>query len=159
MTVAGIDPGTGRIGYALLEAAGGQVRIRRAETIRVPPAASAAQRLAAISRALEERLTQDRPAAVALERIFFARNAKTAMAVAEARGVILLTALRHVRSIWEYTPLEVKTAVTGYGRSDKANLRRMVKILFPGVPLPAGDDAIDAIAIALTALWSRRQPT
>ena len=73
------------------------------------------------------------------------------MAVAEARGVILLTARRHAPSIWECTPPEVKSAVAGYGRGDKSQMRRAVRALLPGAALPAGDDAVDAIAIALTA--------
>lgn len=153
MRVVGIDPGTGRIGYALLEWNRRTPRLIAAETITIPPRRGAAERLTALERALTERLARDRPEVLALEKLFFAKNTKTALAVAEARGIILLTAHRCVRNIREYTPLAVKLAVTGYGRADKASVRRMLRLTFPGSSLPVGDDAVDAIAVALTAIF------
>ncbi len=152
----GIDPGTARVGYALLNTAQGGAQFLYAETIAIPAGASAAVRLAHLARHLDERLRRDRPDVLATERLYFSNNAKTALAVAEARGVILLTAERHVRSIGEYTPLEVKLALTGYGRADKKQVRRMVQTIFRGAALPPGDDAIDAIAIALAACYLSR---
>lgn len=154
--VAGIDPGTTRIGYALLEQRGHAIALKTAETIGIPSRFSRVERLLLLSQALEERLRRDRPDAVAVETLFFTTNKKTALAVAEARGVILLTARRHVHTIWEYAPSAVKAAVTGDGRADKANVRRMVRALLPGAHIPVADDAVDAIAIALTALAERR---
>ena len=156
MRIVGIDPGTARVGYALLDAAQGRVELRGAETLFVPSLATPAGRLLALERLLETRLRRDRPDVLAIERLYFSKNAKTALAVAEARGVILLTAARHVRSIGEYTPLEVKMALTGYGRADKGQMRRMVAAIFRGTALPPGDDAIDAIAIALAGCYLRR---
>lgn len=156
MKIAGIDPGTARIGYALLECWGAAVVLRRAETITIPQRRTAAEGLMILAQALEERLARDRPDAVAIEKLYFSRNAKTAIAVAEARGVILLTARRAVPSIWEYAPLEVKLAVAGYGRGDKSQVRRAIAFHFPRSHLPQGDDALDAIAIALTATAHRR---
>ncbi|MBI4132141.1 MAG: crossover junction endodeoxyribonuclease RuvC [Candidatus Sungbacteria bacterium] len=156
LTVAGIDPGTTRIGYALVRRDANGASLLCAETIAVPGLGGAGERLAYLSRSLGKRLRRDRPNAVAVEKLYFSRNAKTALAVAEARGIILLTAHKLVPSIWEYAPLTVKLAVTGYGRADKAHVHRAVRLALPGARLPNGDDAIDAIAIALTAIHTRR---
>ena len=154
--VVGIDPGTTRIGYALLERSGHAIALKTAETIRIPSRFSRAERLLLISQALEKRFRRDRPDAVAVETLFFTTNKKTALSVAEARGVILLTAQRHVHSIGEYTPSAVKAAVAGDGRADKAGVRRMARFLLPGADIPVADDAVDAVAIALCALAERR---
>lgn len=153
MKIAGIDPGTDRLGYALIKS-GRPVELVSAETIHIGPAKEAAVRLNRLEKFLAARLKRDRPDAVAVERLFFARNTKTALAVAEARGIILLTASRFVRSIWECTPLEVKMAVSGDGRADKKQVRKMVQLIFSRAVLPPGDDAIDAIAVALAALYT-----
>ena len=155
MIIAGVDPGTGRVGYAVLKGDRHSSALVSAETIHLPPGKNAAERLGLLEKALAERLGRDKPDAVIVEKLFFAKNAKTALAVAEARGIILLTASRLVRSIWECTPLEVKMAVTGYGRADKNQVRKMVQALFPKTKLSAGDDAIDAVAIALTGLHAK----
>lgn len=156
--IVGIDPGTARTGYACVEEHGGVVRLIRAETIALAKGRSAPERLGRLAKAVEARLASDRPDAVAVERLYFTKNQKTAMAVAEARGVILLTAHRHVNSILEYGPMEVKLAVAGYGGADKGAVRRSVRMLIGQGELPAGDDAIDAVAIALTALAMRNAP-
>ena len=157
MKVVGIDPGTNRIGYALLAGDAHALSLIRAETIEIPPKTERIQRLMRLAKAIDECLRRDRPDVVAIEELFFTRNAKTALLVAEARGVILLTASKHVRSIWEYTPLEVKHIVTGHGAATKDALERMVRLTFPGAKLPSGDDAVDAIAIALAAIY-RKDP-
>lgn len=153
--IVGVDPGTNRVGYALIEQSGTGTKLIGAETITIP-AGRSVKRLSALETILRERLERDQPDVVCLEELFFTKNAKTALSVAEARGIILLTAGRLVRSICEYTPLEVKIAVTGYGRADKAQMRSMVERILPGAALPKGDDAVDAVAIALTGLYSRR---
>lgn len=158
MKIVGIDPGTTAIGYALLEGAEGRVQLLRADAISVPRNLDAAERLSILERALDLRMKRDRPDAAATEKLYFAKNAKTAIAVAEARGIILLTAHRHVRSIWEYTPLEIKIALTGYGRADKSQMRRMVSTILPTATLPKSDDAVDAVAIALAAWYIERLP-
>lgn len=156
MIIVGVDPGTGRVGYAVLKGDRHSSTLVSAETINLPPGQSPAARLGRLEKAFTARLKRDRPDAVIIEKLFFAKNAKTALAVAEARGIILLTASRLVRSICECTPLEVKMAVTGYGRADKNQVRKMVRAFFPGVALPPGDDAIDAVAIALAGMHIRR---
>ena len=158
MNIVGIDPGTNRIGYASLAGDRHRVTLIRAETIIIPSGKPLRERIHAMARALTTRLAEDRPDIVAVEKIFFSKNAKTAIAVAEARGIILLTASRAVRSIWEYAPNEVKLTVTGSGNAAKSQVRRMIELTLPGAKLPRGDDAIDAIAIALTGLYAPRRP-
>lgn len=155
-TVVGIDPGIGRVGYALLKRESGRAALISAETIALPAVREPGARLARLAQEISRRLRRDRPDALAIEKLYFSKNAKTALAVAEARGIILLTAHELVHSIWEYAPLEVKLAVAGYGRADKAHIRRAVRLALPRQNLPAGDDAIDAIAIALTAIFHNR---
>lgn len=157
MKIVGIDPGTHRIGYASLAGDRHQPRLIRAATIAIPSGCTPAERARALAEALAARLAEDRPDAVALETILFSKNAKTAIAVAEARGIILLTASRAVRSIWEYAPNEVKLAVTGNGSAAKPEVRRMIELTLPGAALPKGDDAIDAIAIALAGIFAPRR--
>ena len=159
MIILGIDPGTTSIGYAVLDC-----------TNRREPRILEARLLSLVSVALEDRLmtvhseikkiiTQWHPHAASVEKLFFAKNTKTAIAVSETRGVILLTAHRHVHSIWEYTPLEVKLAVAGHGRAAKADIRRMLQLLLPRATVAPGDDTADAVAIALTAFYTHRYGT
>lgn len=156
LIVAGVDPGTTRIGYAVVSQQINGAELLSAETITISGRSTVAERLGALREALRERLSRDKPHAVAVEKLYFSKNVKTALAVAEARGIILLTASDLVPSIWEYAPLEVKVAVAGYGRADKNQVRRAVRTLLPHASLPSGDDAIDAIAIALTAIYTKR---
>ena len=167
MKVVGIDPGTKQIGYAVLEGDPRAIKSMRAETIMIPRCDSNAARLLLLERSLAQRLKRDRPDVVAIEKLFFAKNAKTAIAVAEARGIILLTAERIVHNIWECAPSEVKMAVSGYGRADKEHVRRAILATLPRALVASvmktdkiiklGDDAMDAIAIALTAIYARKQ--
>ncbi len=159
MRIIGIDPGTGKLGYAAIEKDARGFKLLAAETVSVPRQNNSAERLLLLEKALDRRLKRDRPDAVVVEKIFFAKNSKTAIAVAEARGIILLTALRRTRNIWECTPLEVKLAATGYGRADKNQVRKMVCSFFPNEIIPPGDDAVDAIAIAIAGIYYRRPPS
>ncbi len=153
MRIVGIDPGTNRIGYAFLAGTRTKIELLAAETIVIPTGTERTRRLTILAGAIAEYLQRDQPDVVAIEELFFAKNVKTALSVAEARGVILLTAADGIRNIWEYTPLEVKSAVAGYGKADKAQILRMVKLALPKTVMPFGDDAVDAIAIALTAFY------
>lgn len=166
MKVVGIDPGTKQIGYAVLEGDSREIKSMRAETIIIPYRDSSAARLLLLERSLAQRLKRDRPDVVAVEKLFFAKNTKTALGVAEARGVILLTVGRIVHNIWECAPSEVKMAVSGYGRADKEHVRRAIFSSLPRALAASiakadkitklGDDAMDAIAIALTAIYTGR---
>lgn len=153
MKVMGIDPGTTAVGYAVIREERGALTLVTAELLSIPKRTSTPERLGALARALRAALRQHRPELIAVEEIFFAKNAKTALAVAEARGVILLTAHELGLRVYECTPLEVKLAVSGYGRADKKQVRAMVgRLIGSGAVEKLPDDVTDAIAIAITAL-------
>jgi len=152
MIILGIDPGTAILGWAAIKKnAAGNVTLIAAGAIR-PGALDASIRLLEIHKTLLKLIDIHRPEIVAIEKIFFSKNIKTALRVAEARGVILLTAaLKEIR-VCEYAPNEVKLAVTGYGKADKRQVKEMMKILLKKPEMPALDDITDAMAIAFTAL-------
>lgn len=152
MIILGIDPGTSIVGYAALNhIGGGSCSLVAAGSIE-PTAKNNAAKLAEIRRELLTLIDIHSPGLLALEKIFFSKNIRTAMQVAEARGVILLTAHEKGIRVVEYTPSEVKTAVCGYGKADKQQVQRMIKLLLRMEKTPKRDDASDAIAIAFTAL-------
>ncbi len=125
--------------------------------ITTPAGEPAERRLAQLAMSLEKVLAETRPDAVAVERLFFATNTTTALAVAEARGVILLTCARAGLAVAEYTPLEVKQSVTAYGQADKQQVAGMVCRLLKLASAPKPDDVTDALAIAVC--HSQRRPT
>lgn len=148
--ILGIDPGTTGMGYALLDVSGDPPGVLDCGLIGAPHAASPAERLRAIADALDALIRAHRPASVALERLYFNRNARTAMVVAEARGVVLLCAARAGLLVAEYTPQEVKVSVTGTGSADKRRVQRMLSLVL-GMERPITQDNVaDAVAIALT---------
>jgi crossover junction endodeoxyribonuclease RuvC len=149
MLVCGIDPGIGRLGYALLE----QQESGKSETIEfgcleTPSNMPLPQRLFSLYQGMEKILTAQ-PKAVAIEKLFFNKNVKTALSVAEARGVVLLLCAQRDIPVFEYTPPEVKMAVVGYGRADKRQVQIMLQRTLGLKDLPRPDDAADALAIAL----------
>jgi len=148
--VLGIDPGTTGMGYALLDRSTDPPAIRACGIIPTPVAASAADRLVAIADAIDELIAVHGPATLALERLYFNKNARTAMRVAEARGVALLCAARAGLAIAEYTPQEVKLSVTGTGSADKQQVMRMLGLVLALERPIAQDNVADAVAIALT---------
>jgi crossover junction endodeoxyribonuclease RuvC len=155
--VLGIDPGTATTGY-------GVVRLTEAGTLQAvtfgvvltPPSAPAHQRLLMLYGDLKDLLALHRPDACAVEKLFFQRNISTAIAVGQARGVVLLAIAEAGLDVAEYTPNEVKQAVVGYGAADKRQVQEMVRtlLLLPEIPKP--DDAADALAIAITHLHTQR---
>lgn len=158
MRVLGIDPGLTRCGLGIVAGAPGRaltlVAVRVVET---PAADHVGQRLIAIERAIEECLDQHRPDAVAVEQVFSQHNVRTVMGTAQAGAVAITTAARRGLPVALHTPSEVKAAVTGSGRADKAQVAQMVTRLLrlPAPPSPA--DAADALALAICHLW--RAPT
>lgn len=149
MIVLGIDPGTARLGYGLVDRQGSTLRMLDygcLETINDRPLE---QRLLLIHEGLTDLIETHRPEAVGVERLFFNKNARTAMAVGQARGVVLLTAAEHGLPVFEYGPHEVKLAVTGYGRAPKDQVQRMVQLMLSMPQLPRPDDAADALAVAI----------
>jgi len=156
MIILGIDPGTTSVGYAVLET-GKQLSILKAGLIDIKGLAPA-ERLIELKRGLEKIISKWNPERAAVERLFLARNQKTAMAVAEARGVILLTTSLAGTRVYEYTPLEVKKIVTGDGTADKLQVKKMLQLTFPELkPFKARDDVFDAIAIALACHFRERR--
>ncbi len=155
--VLGIDPGTATTGYGL-------VRLHEDErleaiafgVIRTPARTPASQRLLQLYRELKEILLLHRPQSCAVEKLFFQRNISTAIAVGQARGVVLLAAAEVGLDVAEYTPNEVKQAVAGYGSAPKRQVQEMVRALLGLPEIPRPDDAADALAVAITHLHTRR---
>lgn len=148
MRILGIDPGLGRTGYALLEQTGNQIILKEAGCITTGIGEPEYERLAEIKYDLNALIRKMRPDAVCIESLFFAANAKTAMSVGQARGVILVTAADHKLKIIEITPLQVKIAATGYGKADKRQVQNMMMKVLKLKKIPKPDDAADAVAIA-----------
>lgn len=148
--ILGIDPGTTGMGYALLDVRRDPPAVRESGLIDVPAGGSAAERLLAIAEAVDALIRLHGPATLAVERLYFNKNVRTAMAVAEARGIVLLCAARAGLAVAEYTPGEVKLAVTGTGSADKKQVQRMLALVLSLERAIVQDNVADAVAIALT---------
>lgn len=156
MRILGIDPGTGILGFGVIEVKGQVISLVDAGVIRTPPHTAHDERLEDIFNGLEEIIQLTKPDACSVERLFFTRNITTAMSVAEARGVALLAARRSSLTIAEYTPLQIKQTVTGYGKADKKQVQEMVRMQLNLKEVPKPDDCADALAAAIThALMTR----
>jgi len=152
MIALGIDPGTVACGFGVVASDGTRLRFVDAGTVRTDPLGTDSARLGELEAALDRLVFEHHPDRVAVERLYFQRNVRTAMAVGQARGVALLVAARHGLPVTEPTPNEVKLAVCGNGAADKAQVAAMVGRLL-GVQLSAAsDDATDALAVAIGAL-------
>jgi crossover junction endodeoxyribonuclease RuvC len=147
--ILGIDPGTGIMGFGVVDS-GRQPVMVDAGVIRTKVHQPEPERLHIIYDALQEVTRLNKPQAVAVEKLFFARNVTTAMAVAQARGVVLLVAQQHGLPVFEYTPMQIKQSLTGYGKADKKQMQEMVRILLKLKEVPKPDDCADALATALT---------
>ena len=154
MIVLGIDPGTARTGYGIVAREGSQLRLISYGCIETVPDRPLEARLLIIHQALTDLLETHRPEAVGVERLFFNKNVQTAIAVGQARGVVLLAAAQHGLPLFEYGPHEVKLAVTGYGRAPKEQVQRMVQAVLAMDELPRPDDAADALAVAVCTVHS-----
>ncbi len=149
MRVIGVDPGSLKSGYGIVETQATQLIVIEYGVIRTTPKASLAQRLLQINIRLQELINQYAPQEFAVEDLFVAKNAKASLKLGQARGAILLTAAQAGLPVAEYTPLEVKQSVVGYGRADKFQVQQMVKALLSLKEAPTPDDAADALAIAI----------
>lgn len=149
MRILGIDPGIAITGFGVVETDGQRSSALAYGCIRTPASLSMPERLEKIYQQLQELFARHQPQEVAIEKIFFAKNANSAMQVGEARGVAVLTAKIAGLHVSEYTPLQVKQAVVGYGRAEKNQVQQMVKMLLGLDHLPRPDDAADGLAIAL----------
>jgi crossover junction endodeoxyribonuclease RuvC len=154
--VLGIDPGTAALGWGIIERSGGSLRLLEAGCLETSSDLGLPARLLAIHRFLGELIARHDPQIVAVERLFFSRNAQTAFAVGQARGVVLLAAAESGRAVREATPNEVKMAVTGSGSADKTQVGKMVAVCLGLRDVPRPDDAADALAVAIWAANSER---
>ncbi|HEY6538314.1 MAG TPA: crossover junction endodeoxyribonuclease RuvC [Candidatus Dormibacteraeota bacterium] len=149
MLVLGLDPGLALTGWALIEGRGGQLSLKSAGVWATSPEQTSGRRLLALWESFEELVAGERPEAVSLERLYFSRNVSTAMAVSQARGVLVCAAARAGLELHEYTPGEIKQAVTGSGSAPKQQVARLVRLLLgEGVPLRP-DDISDACAVGI----------
>ena len=157
MIIIGIDPGFERMGCAILEKSPGGEKLIYSTCLVSSRSAAHEKRLLVLAEGLKKIIKDFKPDIMAIEKLFFSANQKTALKVAEARGVALLLAAENDLKVFEFTPLEVKMAMTGYGRAEKDQVRKMVLAILkistdkkPASPAGKLDDEIDAIAIALT---------
>ncbi len=157
MRILGIDPGTGILGFGVIDVgAQGKAQLVDAGVIRTPVKEDDAVRLQTIFEELGDIITQNKPTIMAVEKLFFARNVTTAMTVAQARGVVLLLGQQHGMKLYEFTPMQIKQAITGYGKADKKQMQEMVKTILGLKAIPKPDDAADALAAAITCSMNVR---
>ena len=149
--ILGIDPGYGRTGYGVVEVEGSKYRALEYGVIETHAGDEFVQRLKDLNREMRLIIDKYKPDLSAVEDLFFYNNAKTAMKVGQARGVILLTLVEAGIPIVEYTPLQVKQAISSYGKADKKQVQEMVKLFLNLKEIPRPDDAADALAIAICA--------
>ncbi len=149
MIVLGIDPGTAALGYGIVERTGGRLRSIDYGCLETSADVALPGRLLTIHRFVGDLIALYRPDLVGVERLFFSRNAQTAFAVGQARGVVLLAAAEADVPVRDATPNEVKVAVAGYGAADKEQVQRMVRTVLELPELPTPDDAADALAVAI----------
>ena len=156
MRILGIDPGVERVGIAVIDKVGGKEAYVFSECFKTSAKLSHAERLALIGAEVARVIKEYAPLALSIEKLFFQTNVTTAMSVAEARGVIMYECARQGLKACEYTPMEIKVAVTGYGKSDKTAIMQMVPRLIKLPERKMIDDEVDAIACALTAYAHER---
>lgn len=149
MRILGIDPGTAITGFGVIDKDGQKLSLVTAGVVRTPPKQALPERLDTIFTEISSLIKECKPQQVAVEQLYFAKNVTTAMSVSHSRGVILLAARRAGLPIGEYTPLQVKQAITGYGRAEKAQIQAMVKNILGLEKIPKPDDAADALAVAI----------
>ncbi|MEK9175811.1 MAG: crossover junction endodeoxyribonuclease RuvC, partial [Patescibacteria group bacterium] len=150
MVVLGIDPGIGRCGWAIVNSKSSIVNSEAFGCIETEANSEITGRLLIINKEIESLIKKHKPDVMSIEELFFNTNSKTAFIVGQARGVILLAAAKNNIPVAIYTPLQVKMAVTGYGRADKNQIGQMVKVILKLDKIPKLDDTVDALAIALT---------
>lgn len=156
MRIIGIDPGTGILGFGVIDTVKGKSTLVTAGVVTTPAHTPLDERLAEIYDSLTEVIAETSPDVMSIEKLFFAQNVTTAMSVAHARGVAMLAGRKGGLLIAEYTPLQIKQTLTGYGRADKKQMQEMVRLQLALRHIPKPDDAADALAAAIThSLMSR----
>ncbi|HTF38333.1 MAG TPA: crossover junction endodeoxyribonuclease RuvC [Blastocatellia bacterium] len=149
MRIIGVDPGSDTTGYGVIDSDGRHYDLVEYAGIRGPKHLSFAERLLAISRKLEEVIERLSPQACAVEDTFYAVNVKSALKLGQARGAVLVVAARAGVEVFEYSPLEIKSALVGYGRAEKQQVQEMVRVLLGMKNVPEPLDASDALAVAI----------
>lgn len=147
--ILGIDPGTGLMGWGIVEKTKNGIAPKKYGCIRTPAHTPLPKRLIHIYNSLCDIIEKNSPDCLSIEDLFFFKNQKTVMSVAQARGVAIICAVKSGLSVHEYTPLQIKQALTGYGRADKAQMQEMVRITCGLKECPKPDDAADALAVAI----------
>lgn len=150
MRILGIDPGTNILGFGVIDLDKRKYNLVDAGVIRTPPKQKDEFRLATIYDELTSLINDNKPNIMVVEKLFFAQNVTNGMSVSQARGVVLLCGQKFNLEIYEYTPLQIKQSITGYGRADKKQVQEMVKIMLNLKEVPKPDDCADALAAALT---------
>ena len=150
MIILGIDPGLATLGYGVIEVVNDKRRLIQFGTLTTPAGQPMPQRLRAIFQGMNQLMDIYRPDDVAFEELFFSKNITTGMAVSAARGVALVAVVQRTDNLYEYTPMQIKQAVTGYGGADKHQVQQMVRMLLNMKEIARPDDAADALAVALT---------
>lgn len=156
LTILGIDPGLADTGYGIIEKNKNQLTSVDFGCIKTKAGVPDKQRLVEIHKSINQLVKKYKPDIIGVEKLFFAKNVKTALSVSQARGVIILAAGENNLELLEYTPLQVKQALTGYGRATKNQIKEMVKIILNLGQVPKSDDAADALAVAICCANSRR---
>lgn len=156
MVILGIDPGIGRTGWGIIEKEGSKVKDLGHGCIETAAGLPIEKRLQIIREELVRIIKKYKPEKLGIEELFFNTNAKTALIVGQARGVVIVTAADLGLEVFSYTPLQVKTAVTGYGRAEKEQMGKMVKMLLGLPSIPRPDDVADALACALACAFSNK---
>lgn len=156
MVILGIDPGIGRCGWGIVDVKGSSLKSEGYGCIETRPNSDTSERLLIISKELEKIFKKFKPDVLAIEELFFGANSKTALVVGQARGVIFLVSAQNKIPISIYTPLQVKMALTGYGRADKNQIGQMVKIILKLEKIPKLDDTSDALAVAVSHALSSK---
>ena len=156
MRILGVDPGYGITGYSIIDYVGNKFSLITSGAVTTDAGVSFPLRLEKLYKDLDQIIKEYKPDAMSVEELFFNNNAKTAINVAQARGVILVVARMNGIATYEYTPLQIKQAVTGYGRADKMQVQRMVKMILNTEKLPKLDDITDSMAIGICHAHSSR---
>lgn len=156
MIILGIDPGYAIVGYGVIESNGSKVKAIDYGVIKTPADLSNPKRLKFIEESMAKLISLHKPDAICIEEIFFHNNQKTAINVAQARGAIVISCIQRCSNLFEYTPLQIKQAMTGYGRANKQQIQQMVKVMLELKEVPKPDDAADALAVALTHSQTNR---
>ena len=149
MVILGIDPGLATVGYGVIEYDGNRITLLDYGTLETPAGLKLAERLDMLYDLMSELIDRFDPESIAFEELFFAKNVKTGIAVAHARGVLVAAAYKKVKRIFEYTPLQVKQSIVGYGRAEKKQVMEMTKVFLHLDRVAKPDDAADALALAI----------